>query len=180
MKKKMQILCIGLSFLILYSMLNIDNNILINETSYNGEGRDNYQNVISFPKTSGYWNNFSFIHITGTNWTTAASYDWVSGSGTWGDPYIIENITIDATNSPIDHGIYIENSANDYFIIRNVTIFNASSSTFAAGIKFKNTNNGSILFSNVSSSYWGISFQSSNNKKIQQTIHKTDKLRPNF
>jgi parallel beta-helix repeat protein len=100
------------------------------------------------PKTSGYWFNFSFIHIDG-NWTTAASYDWCSGNGSWGNPYIIENMSIDVGGA--EYGILINNSKNDYFIIRNCSIYNSGSGAFDyAGIKIKNTNNGTIMNNNVS------------------------------
>ena len=59
-------------------------------------------------KTSSYWNNFSFIHIAGDNWSVVEAYDWVSGSGTSLDPYHIENITINGNEST--SCIFIENS----------------------------------------------------------------------
>ena len=51
---------------------------------------------------SGFWNlTGSTISIDDSdpskNWSyTASIYDWCSGSGIWTDPYIIENVTIDA------------------------------------------------------------------------------------
>ena len=90
-------------------------------------------------KQAGFWNNFTFIHITNLNWTIANETDWCSGSGTWGDPYIIENMIINASGSPIGCGIFIENSVDVYFTIRNVTIFET-----ANGIKLENTNKGTI------------------------------------
>ncbi|MGB5912569.1 MAG: NosD domain-containing protein [Promethearchaeia archaeon] len=94
-------------------------------------------------KSAGFWNNFTFIHITGLNWTIANQSDWCSGSGTWGNPYLIENMIINASDSPIGCGILIENSIDVYFKIENVTIFG----TFN-GIKLENTNNG-VLISNI-------------------------------
>jgi hypothetical protein len=81
---------------------------------------------LKIPTTSGWWNNFTFIHING-NWSTAVGYEWCTGDGSWGNPYIIENITIDASSSATGSGIYIQNSKNDYFIINNCTVFNAGS-----------------------------------------------------
>ena len=72
-------------------------------------------------RVSNYWNNFSFIHIEG-NWSNAVSWGWCKGDGSWGNPYIIENMTIDATSSPVGGGILISNSANDYFIINNCPV----------------------------------------------------------
>ena len=28
-------------------------------------------------KQAGFWNNFTFIHITGSNWTTVKTNDWL-------------------------------------------------------------------------------------------------------
>ncbi len=91
-------------------------------------------------KSAGFWNNFTFIHITNLNWTIANETDWCSGSGTWDNPYLIENMIINASDSPIGSGIFIENSINVYFTIRNVTIFETTN-----GIKLENTNNGALI-----------------------------------
>jgi len=96
-------------------------------------------------KLAGFWDNFTFIHITDLNWTVANQSDWCSGSGTWGNPYLIENMIINASNSPIGCGIFIENSTNDYFKIKNVTIFGA-----AMGIKLENSNKGTIINNSLS------------------------------
>ncbi len=109
------------------------------------------------PKQSGYWDNFSFIHITGSNWSTAASYEWCSGSGSKSNPYTIENMTIDASSSPTGNGIWIGGSKNDYFIIRNVTVYNAGNGPFDAGIRLQNTNRGNLTDNNCSNNgNWGI------------------------
>ncbi|MHA1292446.1 MAG: hypothetical protein ACTSQJ_07245 [Promethearchaeota archaeon] len=61
--------------------------------------------------------------IINDNWSdTADKHDWCYGDGTPWDPYIIENVVIDAQSQT--NGISILNS-NDFFIIRNCTIFNA-------------------------------------------------------
>ncbi len=96
-------------------------------------------------KQAGFWNNLTFIHITNLNWTIANETDWCSGSGTWGDPYLIENMIINASDSPIGYGILIENSINVYFKIKNITIFEATD-----GIKLENTNNGAIIGNTLS------------------------------
>ena len=96
-------------------------------------------------KEAGFWNNFTFIHITNLNWTIANNTEWCSGSGTWGDPYLIENMIINASDSPIGCGIFIENSVNDYFTVKNVTIFETTN-----GIKLENTNNGALIDNSLS------------------------------
>ena len=78
------------------------------------------------------------------NWLiTNATYDWCSGSGLINDPYIIENVTIDALSYP--HGIFIENS-NVYFKIRNCVVYNA----YSRGIRLNRVDNG-IIYNNTSS-----------------------------
>jgi parallel beta-helix repeat protein len=113
-------------------------------------------------KPAGFWNNFTFIHITGLNWTIANQSDWCSGSGTWGNPYLIENMIINARDSPIGCGIFIENSINVYFKITNITVFGTTN-----GIKLENTNNGAILNSILSDNIGsGISMKTCVNNTI--------------
>ena len=100
-------------------------------------------------RISSYWTT-NFIHIDG-NWSySVGNYSWVSGDGSWNYPYIIENVTIDASTSPTGSGIYINNSKNEYFMIRNCTIYGAGVLSTDAGIKFENTNNGTIINNNCS------------------------------
>lgn len=81
------------------------------------------------------------------NWSkTANDNDWCSGSGTWTDPYIIENVTIDGQTS--ESCITVQNSSVN-FIIRNCTLFQAGWNQ--AGIYLNNVNN-SILRNNSLSS----------------------------
>ena len=139
-----------LTLVIICLLLTISNN------SFNGVQINNERSVetrneiiLKSPKKSGSWNNFSFIHIDG-NWSTAAGYEWCSGDGSWGNPYIIENMTIDASTSPTGSGIVIDNSKNEYFIIRNCTVYNSGSVPGDAGIKLENTNNGTLINNNCS------------------------------
>ena len=104
-------------------------------------------------RSSEFWN------LTGTpifiddsepiyNWSkTAADNEWCNGNGTWDDPYIIENVTINGLNS--SSCIEVRNS-NAYFVIRNCTIFNSSDGEYDAGIKLNNTNNGQLINNNCS------------------------------
>jgi parallel beta-helix repeat protein len=75
--------------------------------------------------------------------------EWIQNrTGTWNDPHIIENVTINGGKYGI--GILIENS-DDYFIIRNCSIYNSSAGQFdKAGILLKNTNNGTLINNNLS------------------------------
>ncbi len=74
------------------------------------------------------------------NWTWAASQAWCSGSGTELDPYIIENLKIDANFT--DGCISISNSEK-YFIIQGCTL---NKSLFSSGgIRLLNVTNGNIM-----------------------------------
>jgi len=102
------------------------------------------------PRISGYWTT-NFIHVDG-NWSyTAGNYSWCSGDGSWSDPYTIENIIINASNSPTGNGVLINNSKSEYFIIRNCTIYNAVN-----GIMLENTDNGTLKINNCTKNTRGI------------------------
>jgi len=141
-QKKMIILFIGLFMAFLL------NNMLI----FNMKIQTDYD----IPKQSaGYIESFIYVDGTATgigahNWTWAESQLWCSGDGSWSTPYIIENVTIDASSSPTGSGIFIDNSKNDYFIIRNCTVYNAGSATYDAGIRLQYTCNGTIFNNTVS------------------------------
>ena len=66
------------------------------------------------------------------NWTkTEADFEWCTGSGTEGDPYIIENLYIDAQGE--GGGMYIRNT-DKYFVIRNCWINNSEVIKYGAAI----------------------------------------------
>ncbi|MFX0180918.1 MAG: NosD domain-containing protein [Candidatus Hodarchaeota archaeon] len=147
MKAKMNnVFTFFMLFLIIFSISTIQNNMKNSIESAQEDLKIRPFNL----KPAGFWNNFTFIYITGLNWTIANQSDWCSGSGTWDNPYLIENMIINATDSPIGCGIFIENSINVYFKITNVTIFGTT-----YGIKLENTNNGALinnhLFDNIDS-----------------------------
>ena len=85
-------------------------------------------------KQSGFWNltgNPIYIDdltmgVGAHNWTWAETQPWCSGSGSWTDPYVIENVTIDGQGS--GNCVEIINS-DDYFIIRNCTVYNSGFSS---------------------------------------------------
>ncbi len=113
---------------------------------------DQYNKTNMNLKTAAYWD------LTGTpididdsiptkNWSyTASTYDWCSGSGTWYDPFLIENVTIDGQGT--DTCLTILNSKTAYFVIRNCTISNSLDTSGNGGIKLLNVNNG-ILINNT-------------------------------
>jgi parallel beta-helix repeat protein len=85
------------------------------------------------------------IHVD-NNWTeTRNLYAWCTGNGLYGDPFVIQDVEIDANGGT---GILIENNETSYFRIENCTIYNAGSGINAA-IKFNDTNNGTIIQNNI-------------------------------
>lgn len=122
----------------------------------------------SFLKNSGYWTlNSIFIddEDPSNNWLiTAATQPWCRGSGTWTDPYIIENVTINCLGG--DTAIYIRRSYV-YFIVRNCTVYNYN----IAGIFVEYTNNGQLFNNTVYMGNGnGIYIQDSSNNSISQNI----------
>ena len=85
-------------------------------------------------------------------WSEAkALFSWCTGSGSYSDPYIIQNLIIDGQNS--SSCIEIRNS-KVYFIIRNCTLFNSREEWSAGGIKFYKVSNGTLLNNNCSYNNW--------------------------
>jgi parallel beta-helix repeat protein len=128
--------------------------------------------IFQNPKNAGYWTNFTYIHITGSNWSTAAGYDWCSGNGSWVNPYLIENIVMNSTTSPLANwaSFLIEDSSNDYFIIRNCTIYSGGTKY---GIVLDNVKNGTLDQNNCSNNDNGIRIvsNSDNNTVINSTTN---------
>jgi len=109
---------------------------------------------------AGYWFlNGTVIdiddNVPGKNWSYHAStYSWCSGSGTWNNPYLIENVTL------IDGQFRILNS-NVTFKIRNCTISPLWHGV--EGIYLSNVDNGIFINNNFSNAYLGIELSNSNN-----------------
>ncbi|MHA2184727.1 MAG: NosD domain-containing protein, partial [Promethearchaeota archaeon] len=122
-------------------------------------------------KPADLWSNEPRIIIDG-NWSeTKQAYDWCDGEGTWEEPYIIENVTINANNSK--YCILINNSLTEPFIIRNSNFFNSSANF--AGIELYNTNNGTLFKNNISlNNGIGIRLFNSDNNSISNNIIKNN------
>ncbi|MFX1575052.1 MAG: nitrous oxide reductase family maturation protein NosD [Promethearchaeota archaeon] len=167
-KKEVIILTLG----ILIAVVGITNYIIFNDQNGTFENKDENK-LKSLKKSAGYFE--SFIHIDGSildNWSnTALNYDWCSGNGSWSNPYIIENVTIDAISSPTGQGIFIDNSKVDFFIIKNCKIFNAFADN---GILLRNTDNGTLLNNTCSTNSEGIQLNNNcNNNTISENIVNT-------
>ena len=141
--------------------------------TFNFNFSSEYQPKLIEPKESGGYNE-PFIHINGANWSsTASSNPWCYFDNGY---YIIENVTIDASSSPTGSGIYIENSTNDYFIIRNCTIFNADSSFFDSGIWLENTSNGTLTNNNCSGNRQGIYLSNCEANNLTENIVSNNEI----
>ncbi|MFX1281125.1 MAG: right-handed parallel beta-helix repeat-containing protein [Promethearchaeota archaeon] len=76
------------------------------------------------------------------NWTkTEAENEWCTGSGTEGDPYVIENLYINAYGE--GGGLYIRNT-DKHFIVRNCWVNNSGPAETDAGVLMRYTENGNI------------------------------------
>ncbi len=130
---------------ITYLILSLLIALLLNNTLIFNNGA---QTELSIPKQSA--GDIDPIHIDG-NWSdTRDAYYWCYGDGSWSTPYIIENVSIDASISPTGSGIFINNSLDVYFIIKNCSIINAYGiiSDYGAGIELQNCSRG-LIFNNT-------------------------------
>ncbi|GAH31616.1 unnamed protein product, partial [marine sediment metagenome] len=105
--------------------------------------------------------------IPGSDWAWAVTQTWCTGSGTAGDPYLLENLEIDAVGGVC---ISIQNS-NAYFIIRTCTLFNAAGAS-NPGIYLYNVANGDINMNDLTNNDHGIYLEfSSYNNIVGNTIY---------
>ncbi len=135
------------------------------------------------PKSSKFWDLTGtpiFINNSdtgNTDWATINStYDWCNGAGTWSDPYILENITIDCQGT--SSGIKIYNS-DVPFIIQNCTIFAANFLDGHGSILYKNVNNSVIIGNNISNNDGAgifLDYPYSYNNTIQNNIFNDNQI----
>ena len=102
------------------------------------------------PKTSAVSGKIRIINNSG--WVDFRNAGNCTGSGTYSNPYIIEDLVIDGRGS--GNSISIENS-NVYFKIENCTLYNAEWGS-DAGIRLLNVNNSQLIGNNCSYSQVGI------------------------
>ncbi len=170
--KKNQIYLFGI--IILFVLLAfIKSNLSINLIKTDEFIEADRANDLKSRKTSGFWgpNEVSYIHIN-NNWTDARNnLPWVQGGdGSWDNPFYIENVTIDASDSPTGSGILIENSIV-YFRIENCTIYNSDYGEEYAGIQLRNTYNSKIIDNIVNdNNYRGIALSNCYNNTILGNI----------
>ena len=100
-----------------------------------------------------------------------ASKSWCKGSGTVNDPYIIENLNINARQEWVDC-VFIQNS-EAYFIIRNCSFFDSSCCYphwclcgIRHGMRLINVTNGIIMSNQIYLNDYGIRLDSCSNISI--------------
>ena len=127
-------------------------------------------NNVKQPNISGNW-VLPRINIDENGWAytwskTAAENDWCSGSGTWLDPYIIENVTV---NTYSGWALSIAYSTA-YFIIRNSQISYLGTEA-GRGSLLIFSDNGRFINNTFSNSYWyGIVVVQSNNHTFSKNV----------
>jgi len=107
------------------------------------------------------------IFISGNSgWVAFRNDGNCTGSGTYSDPYVIEDLVIDSGGS--GSCILIEYS-NVYFKIENCTLYN--SGQLNSGVKLINVINGQIIDNNCSFNWFGINLElNSENNHIQGNV----------
>jgi len=166
LKKESKLLGILLIILLTFNLNSGDNSDLASVKSI-----DNYD-----IKLSDTYNDITIDDLPGslTNWTWAESEPWCTGTGTFQDPYVIESHLLNVKG--INQGIYISNSHNKYFIIRNCTFYwdGAMKSGFETGVKLTNTTKGQIYNNIAYGLPTGLFFVQSENLTItNNTVYNT-------
>ena len=158
MKSNIKIVLFTLVILFLFSSTcKVFSNEEINHVEFNEENPNQIEQ-------SGFWNLIGTTISIDNNWTAVnATSDWCTGEGTETEPFIIENVTIDAQDS--GSCIEIQNS-NVYFIIQNCSLYNAGPTHPDAGITLKNVTNGKIINNYCDSNYHGIHLEDSDNNTV--------------
>ncbi len=113
-------------------------------------------------KSAGFW-SVSHIHID-NNWTQTRNQKvWCNGSGTEADPFVIENVTVDAGN--VGTPFIIENT-KDHFILKNCTIKLGAPSD-DEGLLLKNVENGLIRSCHIHDNYFGVYLENTINIEFE-------------
>lgn len=85
--------------------------------------------------------------VIDNNWSdTRDFYDWCSGSGTIGNPYIIENVSINGQDMGFCIKIY---NSNEFFILKNCKFYNINGDRNIC-IELSHVKNGTIINSEIS------------------------------
>ncbi len=97
--------------------------------------------------------NATSVGVDAHNWNWAVSQDWCNGTGTLEDPYVIQNLTVNANTE--GSCLEIHNSNDVHFSIISCEFYNASNSD-EAGIHISNSSNGMIESNYIHSNNYGV------------------------
>jgi parallel beta-helix repeat protein len=96
---------------------------------------------------------------------------WCSGKGSWSDPYVIANISVDSHD--LGNCIEIRNS-NAYFLIVDCKLQNSITTPSYGGLGLINTNNGLVMNNIISGNMFGIYVSGCNNNTIAKNTIDND------
>jgi parallel beta-helix repeat protein len=118
-------------------------------------------------KSSGLSERIHIINNSG--WVEFRNAGNCTGSGTYSDPYVIEDLEIDGEGS--GYCIFIENS-DVYFRIENCTLYNSGGSpTYDdAAIKLLNVDNSQLINNNCSSNVLGLNLVYCDKNTISENV----------
>jgi parallel beta-helix repeat protein len=119
--------------------------LLLNNTLIFNNG---VQTELSVPKQSAVHEPI-FIDGAATgvgahNWTWAKDQSWCSGSGTWNDPYIIENLKIRIYLQDVNNARLINNTCSNLDL--GIDIDTCNNNTISGNTANGNTNEGIYLY----------------------------------
>ena len=101
--------------------------------------------------------------IPGSDWAWAVTQTWCTGSGTEGDPYLLENLEINGLGGDC---ISIQNS-NAYFIIRTCTLYNGYNAVYLNYVA-----NGKLIENDFSNNVYGMhTYWSSYNEIVGNDLY---------
>ena len=101
------------------------------------------------------------------NWTDTKNAGLCTGSGTLTDPYVIQDLVIDANNT--GSCIVIQNS-DAYFKIENCTLINSGTELVDSGILLINVDNAEISDNTILNNYMGVDLNNSHNSTIHNNF----------
>ncbi|MFO8018256.1 MAG: NosD domain-containing protein, partial [Promethearchaeia archaeon] len=111
------------------------------------------------------YNTTDPISVDGNDeWETLNDKSWFNGSGTLGDPYVIQGVKIDAGGS--GNCIEIKNTEDMYFNITDSLLMNSGSSS--SGLYLNNVTHGALVNNTIKSTGYGIRLIDSTNFNITQ------------
>ena len=97
------------------------------------------------------------------NWTETKTAGICTGDGTESNPYLLENLIIDAGG--VGHAIQIENTTQ-YFEIKDCTLFNSGGAFHDSGIRLVNVSHGRIVNNSMYDNVHGMSINLCLNLKV--------------